>query len=147
MRKQIKKNGKQRNDEHHSKVYYSTSILQTQLLRYLDFLKQIRKYFETIDYKGLTTVCKNLFCIDNLYQSLYVYPVVEAQWELNDRPRANHPGDNTYLSASGNLVCHPEEDQVQPNNALRDLLDGPRPIAGIYGRWHRNSLEGTHNNI
>ena len=88
------------NDEHHSKVHYSTSIIQTQL----DLLKQIRKYFETIDYKELTTVYKNLF--DNLYQSLYVYPVVGAQWELNDRPRVNH------LSASGNLVCHPEEDQV-----------------------------------
>ena len=82
---------------------------------------------------------------------------MEAQWELNDRPRANHPGDNTYLSASGNLVCHPEEDQVsnthtvraevQPNNALPDLLDGPRPITGIHVRWHRNSFEGTHNNI
>ena len=104
------------NDEHHSKVYYSTSIIQTQL----DLLKQIRKYFETIDYKELTTVYKNLFCIDNLYQSLYVYPVVEAQWELNDRPRVNHPGDNT-LSASGNLVCHPEEDQVSNTDRMLNV--------------------------
>ena len=66
-----------------------------------------------------------------------------AQLELNDRPRANHPGDNTYLSASGNLVCHPQEDQesnthteIQPNNALPDVLDGPRPITGIHGRSH-----------
>jgi hypothetical protein len=133
------------NDEHHSKVHYSTSIIQTQL----DLLKQIRKYFETIDYKELTTVYKNPF--DNLYQSLYVYPVVGAQWELNDRPRVNH------LSASGNLVCHPKEDQVsnthnvrtevQPNNALPDVLDGPGPITGIHRRCHRNSFEGTHNNI
>jgi hypothetical protein len=82
---------------------------------------------------------------------------VGAQLELNDRPRANHPGDNTYLSASGNLVCHPEEDlsasgnlgcqpqedqesnthtEIQPNNALPDVLDGPRPITGIHGRSH-----------
>ena len=104
------------NDEHHSKVHYSTSIIQTQP----DLLKQIRKYFETIDYKELTTVYKNLFCIDNLYQSLYVYPVEEAQWELNDRPRVNHPGDNT-LSASGNLVCHPEEDQVSNTDRMLNV--------------------------
>jgi hypothetical protein len=104
------------NDEHHSKVHYSTSIIQTQP----DLLKQIRKYFETIDYKELTTVYKNLFCIDNLYQSLYVYPVVEAQWELNDRPRVNHRGDNT-LSASGNLVCHPEEDQVSNTDRMLNV--------------------------
>ena len=120
-------------DEHRSKVYYSTSILQTQLLRYLDLLKQIRKYFETIDYKELATVYKHLFCIDNLCQTLYVYPVVKVQCELNDTPRAMaiyHPSDTTYLSASGNLVCHPEEEQVsnrhtihnevQPNNALAE---------------------------
>ena len=97
------------NDEHHSKVHYSTSIIQTQL----DLLKQIRKYFETIDYKELTTVYKNPF--DNLYQSLYVYPVVGAQWELNDRPRVNH------LSASGNLVCHPEEDQVSNTDRMLNV--------------------------
>lgn len=120
--------------------------------------QMVRKYFETIDYKGLTTVHKNLFCNDNLYQSLYVYPV---QGELNDTPRAipiDHPGDNTYLSASGNQVCHPEEEQVsnrhtihtdvQANNALAEArqLNGPRPIPGIHGRWHRNSFENTHNN-
>jgi hypothetical protein len=60
-------------------------------------------------------------------------------------------------TASGNLVCHPKEDQVsnthtvrtevQPNNALPDVLDGPGPITGIHRRCHRNSFEGTHNNI
>ena len=74
---------------------------------------------------------------------------MEDQWELNDRPRANHLSASGNLvcqpeedmSASGNLVCHPEEDQVsnthtevQPNNALPDVLDGPRPITGIHGR-------------
>jgi hypothetical protein len=44
----------------------------------------------------------------------------EAQWELNDRPRVNHPGDNT-LSASGNLVCHPEEDQVSNTDRMLNV--------------------------
>jgi hypothetical protein len=58
---------------------------------------------------------------------------VKVQVELNDTPRAMaiyHPSDTTYLSASGNLVCHPEEEQVsnrhtihnevQPNNAIAE---------------------------
>ena len=75
---------------------------------------------------------------------------METQWELNDRHRANHLSASGNLvchpeedlSASGNRVCHPEEDQVsnthtevQPNNALPDVLDGPRHL-GIHGRWH-----------
>jgi hypothetical protein len=125
---------------------------------------------------------------------------VESKYEL-DRPRPipiHDSRDNTYLAASGNLVCHPVEHQVsnthtvrtevQPSNVnvnvsdnriasggaeeqithvstgiqvemsncipprqplgnLLDLLNGHRLITGIHGLWHRNSFEGTNDNI
>jgi hypothetical protein len=77
------------------------------LLHLLTLFYRQKHYFETIDYKELATVYKHLFCIDSLCQTLYVYPVVKVQVELNDTPRAMaiyHPSDTTYLSASGNLL-------------------------------------------